>query len=274
MASTPWYSDSISECVVNLSHGRTYYLEAGDGEPVILLHGVPEWAGGDYWSANIAALSEYYHVYAPDFPGWGCGDRLAIEYSFAYLVDFVREFQDVLGISSAHVVGHSMGGWIAALLAYESPHRVRSLVLVNNGGYSTRTLNMMTEYQPPSFEQVRTDLQRIMKSDMVDVEILARRCFQRINSEECHNAYRAILRHMNHPLNRARYNLQRRLPHLRCPVLVIWGKDDSINRLEGALLMKELIRECEIAVLPCGHYTPSELPEDFNRCVLRFLDGK
>ena len=128
----------IAEKYVELSHGRTRYLEAGTGEPTILLHGVGFTAGGDSWFLNIAPLAEKVRVLALDFVGWGLGDRLDMEYSFAYLVDFVREFQDALGIEKSNIVGHSMGGWIATLLAYESPDRLNKVVLSSAGGTATR----------------------------------------------------------------------------------------------------------------------------------------
>ena len=76
----------------------------------------------------------------------GARDRLDIEYSFAYIVDFVREFQDALGIERSNIVGHSMGGWLASLFAYESPNRVNKLVLVGSGGTRTRNDSSMTSF--------------------------------------------------------------------------------------------------------------------------------
>ena len=75
-----------------------------------------------------------------DSLNWGSGDVFDQEFSFAYLVDHVREFMDVLGIEQANVVGHSMGGWILTLLCYESPNRVRKAVNVAGGGAATRPL--------------------------------------------------------------------------------------------------------------------------------------
>src|SRR5665213_1382554 len=141
-----------SEHFVELNHGRTRYFDCGDGAPTVLLHGVGFSAGGTSWYRNIAKLSEGVRVIAPDFVGWGTGDRLEQGYSFAYLVDFVREFQDALGLESSNIVGHSMGGWIASLFAYESPERVDRLALTASGGIATRTLAQMTEFQPPTQE--------------------------------------------------------------------------------------------------------------------------
>lgn len=95
---------------LDLSHGRTRYLEAGQGPAVILLHGVSFALGADAWLANISELASGLRVLAPDFPGWGPGGQLELGYSFGYPADFIREFQDALGLENSHIVGHSMGG--------------------------------------------------------------------------------------------------------------------------------------------------------------------
>ena len=82
----------------------------------------------------MGPLSQHLRVLAMDCLNWGTGDVFDQEFSFAYLVDHVREFMDVLGIEQANVVGHSMGGWILTLLCYESPNRVRKAVNVCGGG--------------------------------------------------------------------------------------------------------------------------------------------
>ena len=127
-------SSTINERFATLSHGRTRYLESGEGPPVLLLHGAGFIPGADAWRVTIPALATRYRVIAPDALGWGPGDQLDLDYSFGYMVDSLREMQDALGLERTHVVGHSMGGWLASLLAYESPERVDSLVLVASGG--------------------------------------------------------------------------------------------------------------------------------------------
>ena len=113
---------------VNLSHGNTRYIDMGSGEPVVLIHGFPFQRSADDWLPNVDALAENFHVLAPDCMGWAPSDFFDQEYSFAYLTDFVREFQDAMGLRSSHIIGASMGGWIAGLLAYESPERVEKVV--------------------------------------------------------------------------------------------------------------------------------------------------
>lgn len=264
---------SIQRHEIELSHGVTKFLEAGHGEPVILLHGVPFWMGGDYWERNISTLAEHFHIYAPDLVGWGDSDRLPIEYSFAYLADFVREFQDALGLSSSHIVGHSMGGWVAAVLAYESPNRVRTLTLVGAGGMATRTLASMREFEPPSEADILQNLKQTTRLSVAEAESEASRLYTRTQAEGALESYRKILRHMNEPLHRSRYNLQRRLPHISCPTLIVWGTEDAINDISFGRQMQDAIAGSSLVELPCGHYCPSELPDAFNQTVKLFIQS-
>src|SRR3972149_4042206 len=87
-----------------MSHGRTRYSEAGAGHPTLLIHGAGYFSGADNWLGNIGPLADGgLHVYAVDCLNWGLGDLFDRGFSFPYLVDFIREFQDVMGIQSSHL---------------------------------------------------------------------------------------------------------------------------------------------------------------------------
>jgi len=257
---------------VELSHGRTRYIDAGSGLPVLLLHGVGFTSGGDSWWPVVGPLSTRLRVLAPDFMGWGFRDRFDREYSFAYLVDFLREFQDALVLSRTHVVGHSMGGWIATLLAYESPQRIDKLVLVASGGAATRTLASMTTFSPPTREQIETQLRNTVKVPEADFAALTERAAKKTQVPGAVEAYKKILNHMNDPENRRRYNTLRRLPHISMPTLIVWGRDDKVNALELGEQLHAGIKGSRLEVLDdCGHFVPTEKPNELSRLLLDFL---
>ncbi|MFQ5575673.1 MAG: alpha/beta fold hydrolase, partial [Anaerolineae bacterium] len=108
--------------------GVVHYEVIGRGRPVILLHG---WLGSwDYWANTMARLEGYYRGYALDF--WGFGDSGKHRDSF-YISDFVAlvdQFMDRLGIESAPIIGHSMGGTVALSLALSRPNRVKQVIVV------------------------------------------------------------------------------------------------------------------------------------------------
>lgn len=262
-----------AEAWVELSHGRTRYLRRGAGQPVLFLHGVGFTDGAEVWSETVERLAGTHDAIAVDLLGWGDGDRLDASYSFAYLVDFLREFQDALGLPSCHVVGHSMGGWVASLLAYESPGRVDRLVLVGSGGTMTRPLRTMTRFEPPeSAEQVYLDLvgRRGYPAGPAS-QALAELQFQRVQRPGVLDSYRRILEHMTDPVHRARYNTVRRLPRISAPTLVIWGRHDEVNGVDMGRRTAGLVPGAELVILDCGHFPASQAPDPFHDALLRFL---
>lgn len=263
---------NAEEKFVEMSHGTTRYIEAGTGYPTILLHGVGYAEGGHNWLLNIGPLSENLRILAVDALAWGKGDGfLQQEYSFAYLVDFLREFQDALGLEKTNLVGHSMGGWLASLFAYESAARLNKLVLVASGGAMPRQLKSMVEFQPPTREQLLEQQKNNVKSPLIDQEAYADYRFAMTQSPERLDAYRRVLAHMNNMETRNRYNTVRRFPHIATPTLVVWGKDDAINALEMGEMTHEGIPGSKMVVLECGHFIPTEVPDEFNAAVGDFL---
>src|ERR1051326_4695613 len=87
-------STAITEKFVELGHGKTRYFEAGTGYPTILIHGAGFLSGADGWLGVMGPLAERYRVLSIDCLNWGPGDVFNQEFSFAYLVDHVREFMD------------------------------------------------------------------------------------------------------------------------------------------------------------------------------------
>jgi len=262
----------IAEKYVELTHGRTRYFEAGTGYPTILIHGVGFATGGDGWLQNIGPLSEKLRVLAPDCPGWGPGDAPDMDFHFAYLTDFIREFQDALGLEKTNIVGHSMGGWLASLFAYESPDRVNKLVLVAAGGTATRTIPSMTEFQPPNREAILKQLEERFSGLGLNLEKMADEKAA-VTSDPAHlEPYRRILKNMNQAVVRQQYGTLRRLPHIKVPTLVLWGREDKTNSIEMGENTAKLVPNSKLVIFEnCGHFVPTEKVADFNREVLNFL---
>jgi pimeloyl-ACP methyl ester carboxylesterase len=264
---------NAEEKSVELSHGTTRYIEAGTGYPTLLVHGVGYTAGAHSWFLNIGPLSTRLRVLAIDAMGWGKGKGfLQQEYSFAYLVDHIREFQDAMGVEKMNLVGHSMGGWLASLFAYESPHRLNKLVLVASGGAMPRQLRSMVEFQPPTRDQVLQQLKQTVRAEGVDFEAHADYLYALTQNPDRLACYRRIMSHMNNMETRQRYNTVRRFPHIHVPTLVVWGRNDQTNALEmGEMTHKGISGSKMIVFDNCGHFILTEKPDDFNRALLEFL---
>ncbi|HTX63734.1 MAG TPA: alpha/beta fold hydrolase [Acidimicrobiales bacterium] len=257
---------------VSLSSGDTRYFETGTGDPVLLLHGVGFTAGGSNWLFNMEDLGSAHRVIAPDFLGFGTGGRLEQPYSFAYLVDFVREFQDALGLDASDVVGHSMGGWVAALLAYESPGRVRRLVLIAAGGLSSRVPAMMRWSEMPARDTFAAGVAERLGLPVDAVGALADLEWQSAVVPGAVDAYGRLLAHMGDPETRRRYHLRRRLPRIGAETLVLWGEHDQVNEVSLAREMVHLVPRARLELFGCGHAVPTTAPRETNRALCRFLD--
>jgi pimeloyl-ACP methyl ester carboxylesterase len=266
-----------TEKYVQMNHGETRYWEAGSGEPTILLHGAGWNSGCENWALNIGPLSAKLRVLAMDCLNWGLGDVVDQEFSFAYLVDHVREFMDVLGIERANFVGHSMGGWIVTLFSYESPHRVRKTVNVAGGGTASRPLQTMVEFKVPEPEQTRQQFTRIANNSggTLSVDELAAPFLRKRDLPGHPEAFAKVMRHMTDPLTRQRYNTLRRLPFISVPTLVIWGREDPVNTLdEVGMPTANMIPNAKLIVYDnTGHAVPQEQPARFNADVLDFLSS-
>ncbi|PZC48266.1 MAG: 2-hydroxy-6-oxo-octa-2,4-dienoate hydrolase [Chloroflexi bacterium] len=262
----------INERYVDMSHGKTRYLEAGSGPPLILLHMFGLTKGAHCWLLNIEELAERFHVLAPDYVGWGFGDRLNQAYSFGYLVDFVREFQDVLGFERTHVVGHAVGGWIAMLLAYESPQRVDKLVLAGSGGLSQP---IRAEHaKTPTPEDIRARLEKTMNVSPEDLDRLTDEEVRITQLPGALDAYQRVLEHFADTENRDRYEVSRRFPHIAVPTLIVWGGRDEVTNMDMARTLQTGIPESRLTVIEDGgHYLPTTHAPEFNRIVAEFLAG-
>ena len=119
--------------------GGAGVAEAGEGDPVVLLHGGgPGATGLSNYSRNIDALAQRYRVIVPDLPGYGRSSK-GVDGSdpFGFLADSIRAALDELGVERAHLVGNSYGGACALRLALDTPERVDRMVLMGPGGIGT-----------------------------------------------------------------------------------------------------------------------------------------
>ena len=254
---------------VNLSHGVTRYFEAGNGPPVILLHGSGIEQGGADFLRCMDVLGRELRVLAPDFVGWPPSDSFSEMASFPYLVDFIREFQDALGLASSHVVGVSMGGWIAGLFAYESPQRVDKVVVGGNPGLHGSPNRRMAQWQPPTDETVREWVESVTQVPGFDGATLLAEKLAKMHEPGVADSFARIMRHMADDANRKRYALDRRLPHVKVPALFLWGQHD--NNVEQAAECQQLTPGSQVKILEAGHRMHIEDAALFSNAILEFL---
>lgn len=214
---------------VEVGGRRIRHLRAGpdEGEPIVLIHGF----GADMstWLFNHAALAEDRPVYAIDLPGHGGSGKELDDGSIAALAAVVTDYLDAVGIEAAHLVGHSLGGAIAASIALDQPSRVSALTLIAPAGLGSDIASDFIEgfigetrarKLRPVIEMLVAD-PTLVTADMIE-EVLR---FKRLDGAIA--ALRTVA-DANFSGGRQRLSLRDRLGEIGVPVQIVWGEADRI----------------------------------------------
>jgi 4,5:9,10-diseco-3-hydroxy-5,9,17-trioxoandrosta-1(10),2-diene-4-oate hydrolase len=274
-----------SEYTVRTNGADVFVTDTGGDAPaVVLLHGGGPGASGlSNYSRNTEALSRRFRVLVPDMPGYGRSSK-HVDHSdpFGYLADTIRGVLDELGIGRAHLVGNSYGGAAALRLALDTPQRVGKLVLMGPGGIGTTRglptdgLKSLLSYygdEGPSREKLATFIRTYLVYDGAAVpdELIDLRYQASIDPEVVANP---PLRRPSGLRTLWRMDLTRdkRLRRLATPTLVLWGRDDKVNRPAGGPMLLNLMPNAELVMTShTGHWMQWERAELFNQLVADFL---
>ena len=225
------------------------YEVAGSGPPVVLVHGLS--GSSRWWRRNIGALTPYRRVYVVDLIGFGAS-RARHPFALADAAGYLIQWLDQLELERVSLVGHSMGGLIAAELAADAPERVNRLVLVDpavlpvDPHLTTHALSLLRELRTisPSFLPV-------LLADTLRAGPLT---FWRA-------ATALILA-----------DLRPKLALIRAPTLLIWGEHDALVPLALAHQLAQYLRYEELVVIKgAGHVPMWDRPQAFNRALMEFL---
>ena len=221
---------------------RHYFIEKGQGEPLILLHGNGE--SCEYFQGQMDAFARRYHVYAVDTRGHGKTPRGERPFTIRQFADDLRCFMDEHGIEKAHLLGFSDGGNIAMIFAMRYPERVDRLIL--NGA--------------------NLDTRGVKRAVQIPVEIVYRMAKLFSGRSESARANAEMLGLMvNDPNVRPE-----ELEAIRAKTLVIAGTKDLIKPSQTRQIA-EHIPDSRLVFVEGNHFIAGKNPEEFNRAVLDFL---
>jgi pimeloyl-ACP methyl ester carboxylesterase len=251
-----------------------YYVEAGAGEPVLLIMGF----GGDHlaWALQMPAFAERHRVIAYDNRGVGQSSTPDIPYTTAMMANDAAGLLDALGIDAAHVVGVSMGGMIAQELALHHPARVRSLQL--HCTYARRD-NYMTALSD-AWRTVRATLGREEWLRMVALWLFAPATYnerpelvEMVIQNGVANAHPQSLTGFLRQGDAVRtHDALERLGEIRCPTLITVADDDILVPPRFARAIAARMPHAEFRTVPdAGHGYMWERPAEFNRLCLDFI---
>jgi pimeloyl-ACP methyl ester carboxylesterase len=252
---------------------RIHYLEAGRGDPIILLHGMG--GEGARWMPTIRGLASHFRVMSPDQIGFGQSDKPLTMYHTGVFGGFLAGFMKAIGVPRAAVVGQSMGAGVALHLAVHHPEMVGRLVLVNGVGFRAAS---DPPPAPPNWrdrqmanagtlEESRAYLEKIyFNRSLVTNQLVEQNLILRLRS-----AY--TIESMQTANSRGLGGVtEEEVRAIKAPTLLVWGMNDPLSPVANAEKLQAVIKGSRKALIEgAGHFPFLEHPEKFNQIVLEFL---
>ena len=270
---------------------RLHYYDAGSGPagtlPVVMLHGGgPGASAWSNFSRNLPVFADRFRTLMVDQPGFGDSAKPPVEGNyFTFSARALASLLDQLDIEKVHLVGNSLGGGTAIRFALDYPERAAKLVLMGPGGLSlnvfapdpTEGVKRLAEFAAPpgpSREKMAAFLRTLVfKPGHVTDELIDER-FEAASQPESIAAMASLGMSFYDPATAQDGMLWREVHRLRNEVLLIWGREDRVNPLDGALVALKQIRRAQLHVFSgCGHWAQLEKFDEFNRLTLSFLGG-
>lgn len=252
---------------------RLAWREAGDGPPLVLLHGL----GGSRlsWEPQLAGLSDRHRVVAWDLPGYGASRPLADTVTFTTLADAVVDLLDTLDVESAHLGGISFGGMIAQYVAARYPSRVRTLALLATSPAfgldgtkpdewrAARLAPLDAGRQPADFAD---DVLSAIAGPHISAAAMAgqRAAMARISATALRDSIECLVTHDSRAL----------LPAITAATVCMVGDLDTETPVAYGFALADLIPNATLAVIPmAGHLLNVEAPEAVNQLFEELMEA-
>lgn len=254
---------------------RLHYMEAGFGEPLLLVHTVGQ---SIYtWRSQFQRLSEYYRVIAVDLVGHGYSQR-AVDFSYSLEdhVESLRLFLDALNIQSAHLAGFSIGGMYTLELVRKYPERCGRVLLINPGGITQEMPLIVRMMDNALLGGIASRLfgiktvRSLLEESCFDLTVITDEVVREYYSTVCDPAARRAIQQSIY-----RYEDEALLAHLRGiekPICILYGEEDKWHTAEETKLMRAALPLVTVqAVRNCGHLLHEEKPDKLIAAILEHI---
>jgi pimeloyl-ACP methyl ester carboxylesterase len=246
----------IGDCRIRLMRG-------GSGAPLLFLHGG---GGVGIWLPCMAQLAKKFDVIVPEHPGFGVSDTPAWLDTVGDLANFYLEFLRQLDLRGVHLIGSSLGGWIAAELAVRNTARLASLTLVGAAGIQVKDVEQVDPF-------LRSDEQRIRDlfydQDLAEAVVVAS---ERPELEDAALKNRMTTAKLSWQPRNHDPQLQKWLHRIDVPTLLIWGEHDRLFPKDYAFAYQRLIPGSKAVIIPeCGHLPQVEKADAFAAEIEAFI---
>jgi pimeloyl-ACP methyl ester carboxylesterase len=249
----------IGDCRIRLMRG-------GTGAPLLFLHGG---GGAGIWLPCMARLARKFDVIAPEHPGFGASDTPPWLDTIADLANFYLDFLDQLDLRGVHLVGSSLGGWIAAELAVRNSSRLASLTLIGAAGIHVDGVVQVDPFLSSDEQRIR-DL--FHDQDLAEAVIAS---LERPELEDAALKNRTTTAKLAWQPRNHDPHLRKWLHRVKLPTLLVWGENDRLFPPPYAFAFQKLIPGSKVVVLPqCGHLPHVEQGDAFAAELESFIGAK
>ncbi|MBT3322949.1 MAG: alpha/beta hydrolase [Anaerolineae bacterium] len=248
---------------------NTYYEISGKGETLVFIHGLG--SSAEDWHFQTNFFSKNFQAIAYDVRGHGQSEKAKPPYSVALFTKDLKALLDKLGIEKAHIIGLSMGGWIAFQFALDYPNAIVSLTIVN----SWADMRLKTFQNKLNFFQ-RSVLFRLLSMRKIG-EVIGARMFIKAEQKELLEGFVDKWAKNHKPSYMASFKaakgwtVEKRLGEITCPVLVIAADEDYSPVSAKEAYVKKMPNARLAVIEDSRHATPVEKPDEFNEVLLDFL---
>jgi len=265
----------LDEYWANLDGLKIRYRESGKGNDrhVLFIHGLG--SSSDRWLGIPDVLSANFHTIALDLPGFGESDKPAtMNYTIQNFRETIVDFINKLGINDGKtsIIGHSLGGFIAAEVTIENKNLVERLVLIDSSGMLKKPTPLLEEYlqvaMNPTADKVRKVFEQMVADPARIPSKLVDGFIARINSPNAKYAFKSTLQNSaNTQIGLERLELIEDIP-----TLIIWGTKDKVIPINHSELFKEAIMNSRIEIIQdAGHAPFAEKPDQVCEILRNFL---
>ncbi len=240
------------------------YIEKGEGEAIILLHGLMGGLSNFKDVINFFSLKNY-KVIIPELPIYSLPLKETTVTAFS---DFLEEFIKYKNLSKVILLGNSLGGHIGLIYSNKNPNSVKSLILTGSSGLYE---NSMGESYPKreNYNYIKRKTEEVFFNPEVATKEIVDEVFETVNNRD------KLVRTLAIAKSAIRHNMSGELPNIKTPTLLIWGENDLVTPPEVAREFESLLPNSELKwIKKCGHAPMMEYPNVFNRILFNWLHQK
>ncbi len=255
------------------------YDEYGKGNPrhILFIHGLG--SSSIVWRDIPQALSEQFHTICVDLIGFGGSDKPVLNYTISYFSQFVKSFLRQIGINDLDkitIIGHSLGGYIAAEYAIENKEQIEKLVLIDSSGMLKCPTSLLEHYLDAAMEtdpmlrhgKVKKTFEGLMAEPFRLLPIVIDIFISVIEKPGAKHAFESAFRNST----TTSINTKRLEKIKDLPCLIIWGEKDNLIPLDHINRFKQILKDAATIVIPdAGHSPFIEKPAIVYQKLLTFL---